>query len=376
MTLRIAAVSHAAVIAANQEPFSALAEAGAEVTVLAPRQLRTDLRGVVGLEALTGSNARVVGLPVSIGGYSKRLGGQRGIHVILYRGLAKTLRLNSPDVVFIEEEPYSFAAFQAARWCARNQIPFVVHQNQNLERNLPLPFRLIERFVLKRAAGATVRNTTAEPLLRSKGFTAPIEMFPHGIDLSTYNVEPNAVDLPGPVVGFFGRLVPEKGILDLVRALGAVRATSPASLLVVGDGPERVKAEATAHRLNIPAMFVGVVAHHEVPSWIRACDLIVVPSGSTKTWTEQFGRVPIEANAAGVPVLASDSGELPATVHATRGGLVYSGEQQLQELLGEMLRDDQRRQSLGQAGRRGVTEQFTHKAIASRLLAFLQGVNR
>ena len=374
MGQRIAVISHAAVIAANQEPFAALAAAGADVTVIAPRSLATDLRGRVHLEALRGSNARIIGLPVLLGGYRRWLGGQRGIHVIVYQRLAKALDAIRPDVVFLEEEPYSFAALQTMLWCRSRRIPFVVHQNQNLKRRLPPPFPMIGAQVLRAAAGATVRNRSAERLLRAQGFKGPIIDFPHAVDAARYAIDGNDPSLTRPVVGFVGRLVPEKGLCELIEALGAVRAQAPASLLVVGDGPQRVECEARAHRALVPARFLGAIAHDAVPAWIRAMDLVVVPSQPTATWTEQFGRVPIEANAAGVPVIVSDAGELPATVEATGGGLVAASGEELQRHLVMLLTDADARTRLGDTGRTGVRERFTHRAIARTLLELLASV--
>jgi glycosyltransferase involved in cell wall biosynthesis len=59
---------------------------------------------------------------------------------------------------------------------------------------------------------------------------------------------------------------------------------------------------------------VTTVTHGEVPAWLNAMDLLCAPSQSTARWREQFGRMLIEAFAAGVPVVASDSGEIPHVV--------------------------------------------------------------
>jgi glycosyltransferase involved in cell wall biosynthesis len=371
---RIAVISHAAVIAANQEPFAALAAAGGDVTIIAPRSLHTDLRGRVVLAALKGSNARIIGLTTVLGGYRRWLGGQRGIHVIVYQRLAKALDSIRPEVVFVEEEPYSFAAFQAMLWCRSRRVPFVVHQNQNLPRRLPVPFEMIRRRVLASAAACTVRNRSAAGVLRRHGFTGPIADFPHGIDPQRYTADAPDPGVPRPIVGFVGRLVPEKGLCDLIDALGAIRARMPASLLVVGDGPQRVGSEARAHRLNVAARFLGALPHDAVPAWYRAMDVVVVPSRTTPTWVEQFGRVPIEANAAGVPVIVSDTGELGATVDATGGGLVARSPEDLRTQLESLLGDDLARRELGARGARGVRERFTHQAIAVELMDLLAAV--
>ena len=368
-TLRVLVVSHAAVVATNQEPFHALAQAGQHVSIVAPRALDTDIRGRVELAPLAGLAADLIGLSVAVGGYKRWLGGQRGIHAIWYRNLRWAVREAAPDVIFIEEEPFSVAAWQCAREAARIHVPFVVHENQNIDRRLPPPFAQIRRFVLARAAGVTVRNRAADDVVRAAGFAGPIASFPHAVDPARYDTDARDAGLAAPVVGFVGRLVPEKGLTALIAALEGLGA----SLLVIGDGPERAASEAHAARLGVAARFEGAVPHDQVPSWYGAMDLVVIPSRTTPTWMEQFGRIVIEANAAGVPVIVSDSGELPHTVAATGGGLVVpEGDvAALRDALGQLLGDDARRRALGVAGRTAVEARFTPEAVARDLAAFL-----
>lgn len=363
--LRVLAVSHAAVIPINQEPFDALARAGADVTVVAPDRLATDLRGTVRLEALEGSAATLQPLRVRFGGYSRAVG-QRGIHVIVYDGLRRVVARVRPDVIFVEEEPFSFAAWQTMR--AARGIPFVVHENQNLDRPLPPPFAQIRRAVLARAAGATVRNEAARDLLRRAGFRGPIGALPHAVDPKRYEGHDRRTDLPPPVVGFVGRLVEEKGIFDLIAAARTMRC----SLLIVGDGPARAEAERRA--AGMPVRFVGAVPHDEVPSWYASMDVVAIPSRRTATWMEQFGRIVIEANAAGVPVIASDSGALGETVRATGGGSVVPEGHPAALARAIASLEPDRARALGEAGRAVVAERFTPTAVARDLLVFLREV--
>jgi len=363
--LRILVVSHAAVVETNQEPFAALAAAGHEVRVVVPRTLETDIRGRVSLRALSGFGTNLIALPVVLGGYRRMLGGQRGIHLILYRGLTRVIAEQRADIVFVEEEPFSLAAWQVTRTGMR----FVVHENQNIARRLPPPFAQIRRRVLARAAGVTVRNHAAADLVRGEGFEGPIGSFPHAIDPVRYAVQPRDAGLARPVIGFFGRVVFEKGIFDLIDAADGTGA----SLLVVGDGQALGEARALAGRRGIAALFTGPLAHEEVPSWYGACDLVAIPSRTTPTWMEQFGRIVIEANAAAVPVVASNSGELPHTVAATGGGIVVpeGNVGLLRDAIGELLADEGRRRAVGEAGKAGVENRFTHAAVAAELARFL-----
>jgi glycosyltransferase involved in cell wall biosynthesis len=62
------------------------------------------------------------------------------------------------------------------------------------------------------------------------------------------------------------------------------------------------------------------VAHDEVPAYLNAMDLLCAPSLTTPSWREQLGRMVVEALACGVPVISSDSGELPFVVADAGGG--------------------------------------------------------
>ncbi|HEX9773975.1 MAG TPA: glycosyltransferase family 4 protein [Actinomycetota bacterium] len=370
--MRILALSHAAVVDVNQEPFHELARAGADVTLVVPKALDTDIRGRVELAELPGFAGELVGLDVAIGGFRKVLGGQRGIHLIVYHGLGEAVERARPDLVFVEEEPYSAAALQAARAAGKVRAPFVVHENQNIVRVLPPPFEAMRKAVLARAGGVTVRSKSAEFLVRALGFGGPIGPFPHGVDPSRYE-SAAIVDLPAPVIGFVGRLVPEKGLIDLIVA---IEQAGTGSLLVVGDGPQLEAARERAHA--IPSVFTGAIPHEDVPAWYGAMDVVVVPSRTTETWMEQFGRIVIEANAAGKPVVVTSSGELPHTVQATGGGLVVpEGDVgALADAIAALTRDAGLRERLGAAGRAAVAERFTPRAIARELLGFLEGIAR
>jgi glycosyltransferase involved in cell wall biosynthesis len=121
-------------------------------------------------------------------------------------------------------------------------------------------------------------------------------------------------------VGYAGRLVESKGLMDL---LGAVRDLhAPVRLLLIGDGELRSQLEGQA----IPGSSVRVLSglsHEEMPSGYAQLDGLVLPSHTTRTWKEQFGRVIVEALWCGVPVVGSDSGEIPWLIGLTEGGLLF-----------------------------------------------------
>jgi glycosyltransferase involved in cell wall biosynthesis len=122
--------------------------------------------------------------------------------------------------------------------------------------------------------------------------------------------------LDGPVLGFAGRLTPQKA-LDV--ALAAVSAVSGVTLVVLGDGPERASLERRAGELGLDGRvrFLGSAARSDVLRLFRGCDAALLSSA----W-ENFPHTVVEALAVGTPVLATAVGGVPEVVHDGENGLL------------------------------------------------------
>ena len=176
------------------------------------------------------------------------------------------------------------------------------------------------------------------------------------------------------VIGYAGRLVAEKGLRVLMRALEQVRGDF--QLVLLGRGP--LAAEISAWGAGLPSgqrvHIQATVPHADVPQWMNAMDLLVLPSLTTNFWIEQFGHVLIEGMACGLPVVVSDSGAMAQVVGAA-GTVVPEGDvPALAAALQQLVDNAQRREMLGAAGRARVLAQFTHAEVAQQTYAFLQQV--
>lgn len=283
-------------------------------------------------------------------------------HVHFYPFLSRRFARFRPQLVHIDEEAYNLAAFQATllarRWGART----VFFTWQNLDRRYPWPFSALERQVLREAAGCIAGNEEAAAIQRRRGFNRAIEVIPQfGVDPELFAPAPESHD--GFVVGFSGRLVEQKGLWTLCEAFE--RLPADCRLLLAGSGPlggairERATAGGWGDRLEIAA-----AASTAMPGFYNRMDCLALPSLTTPSWKEQFGRAAVEAMACGVPVVGSDSGEIPYVLGGA-GVVVPEGDAAMLAAALARLREAPReRRQLAEAGRRRVQERFSQKQVA------------
>lgn len=169
--------------------------------------------------------------------------------------------------------------------------------------------------LLERADGITVVSRFLEGKLRALGFEGPIDLIPAGVRLANFPFAGGPSPGIAPRLLFVGRLHPGKGVDVLLRALARVRARGlPATLRLVGDGVLRAELEAAAgaNGLTGAVRFLGSQSHDVVRRELEASDIVVVPSQILANGQEEGSPVvPKEAQAIGVPVVATRVGGMP-----------------------------------------------------------------
>lgn len=365
--MRVLYVSKALVVAAYREKLRSLSRE-VDVTAVVPSRWGTE--------------------PVEEGDVGAAIVRRRALlhgrnHLHVYPGIGGLLDRLRPDFVHIDEEPYSAVTLQLARACRRRGVPCLFFAWQNLAKRLPPPFGALRSWVFEHVSGGIAGTPRAADMLRRAGFAGPLAVIPQlGIDPERFtpNVEARgrirrALGVPddGFLVGFGGRLVQEKGV-DLL--VDAVSRLPDARLLVLGGGPEQprlealVRAAGAAERIYL----AGRIRSLEMPSWLSALDALALPSRTTPRWSEQFGRILVEAMACAVPVVASASGEIPHVV-GDAGVLVPEGDAAaLAIALARLAADQRARAELGRRGRERVLERFTHERIAEETVAFYRAL--
>ena len=290
-------------------------------------------------------------------------------HVFYFPTLGRILRQLRPDVVHVDEEPYNLATALATRQAVAVGARPLFFTWQNLPRRYPPPFRWFEQYVYRHSRHAIAGNAEAVDVLRGKGYRGPASVIPQ------FGVDPD-IFVPGPpvscgparpfTIGSLSRLTPEKGVDILLRAVAQLPGDW--RLRFVGNGPLRDTIPVRARSLGIGDRVTvePSVPSTEVPARLRELDVLVLPSLTTPAWKEQFGRVLTEAMACEIPVVGSDSGEIPRVIGD--GGLVVpeGNARALTDALRTLVHAPALRRDLGQRGRARVLERFTHASVAER----------
>ena len=371
---KVLVLSHAGVLEVNRAVFQALARLGIDVTMVVPQQWEGDLiRGLRFEPQESDKPLRLIPLRVVFSG--------RGSLFFYRSSLRRALAGWEPDLVFLDEEPWSLAALQTRLAFPQTELWFFT--KENLDKMIPWPFSRLEQWVYRRAAGAFAVSVEVEQVLRAKGYRGTIQQLHHSYDPVLFRKRPESerqrirdeftIPRDAVVIGYFGRLTLEKGLIDLAKALQvlAQEARLPEWFFCcVGNG----QAEEEVQRALAPLpgaryRMLGAVSHDRVGSLLSAVDVVVLPSRTTSRWKEQFGRILVEAMACGAAVVGSNSGEIPHLIGRSGGGLVFP-EGKVSELaacLKRLLSEPELLEEYRNSGRRYVEDTLQHATIARDL---------
>jgi len=174
-------------------------------------------------------------------------------------------------------------------------------------------------------------------------------------------------------LAFAGRLVFGKGADYLLRALAECRTSVPMHLTLAGDGPEGPRLESLAREFGLSDAVTFAGLAHEMPRFWQACDVAVVPSAE---FVEACPMVPLEAMAAGKPVVATENGGLPElVVDGVTGTVVPPGDPSaLARAIERYASDRDLRQQHGSAGRARVMEKFSIERCAGEYLEIFRNL--
>jgi L-malate glycosyltransferase len=238
-------------------------------------------------------------------------------------------------------------------------------------------FRPITKFSIEKSDGLTaVSRYLQQETLTTFGCTAcRIEVVPNFIDPEVYDrdrytsILDEQVDGDKRVLMHVSNFRPVKRVADVVRVFARVVERVPSVLIMVGDGPDRVVAEAEARDLGVAdkVFFLGKI--DAVAPLLAGADLFLLPSNS-----ESFGLSALEALACGVPVIGTDAGGLPEVVrHGETGILCPPGDvERMAEAAVEILSDRDRWRAMSTRGASDARERFSLDEIVAEYEAFYE----
>lgn len=387
--MRILVVSHTYIVPLNREKLRLLSylEPDLEVTIVVPqiwqpggvqnRQVKT--------EFYQENNFRVIPVP----NWSQN---NQGLLTFGWP-IITLLQSFKPDIIQVEQGVKSLAY---AQLITLNQFLKLGAKNVlftwwNIPYHLKFPLAWLESYNLHHTDGLIGGNQDAVNILRSHGYQQKAMVMPQlGVDETLFYPQDQStlrqslgLNKEDFVIGYIGRFVREKGLLTLLESLA--RITDQAwKLLLVGRGEFKAVLQQAAHQQGISDRLIWVenVAHDQVVNYVNAMQVLVLPSETShaqigltaKDWKEQFGHVLIEAMACKIPVIGSDSGEIPNVIG--EAGLIFL-EGQSHELticLKKMIEQADWREVLAQKGYERVIKNYTNQALAQRLLDFYKNI--
>lgn len=226
---------------------------------------------------------------------------------------------------------------------------------------------LITRYAL---AKADIVTATGPRMARAAARYAPkgkrIAVVPYGVDLNRFQPSPRPAR-DRVVIGWLGRLSPEKGLRYLIEAAALALQERPnLEFLLIGDGPERMTLAQLATRLGIAdrLRFQGAVPHETVAAALQRMDIFALPS-----LAEGFGVAAVEAAAMELPVIGTNTQGIPDVVKDGETGLLVPPKdpRALADAILSLAADPERRHQMGRAGRAFVAERYNWQANAAEM---------
>lgn len=291
--------------------------------------------------------------------------------------LRMALADQDPHAIWIHAEPGDGITRQVLkRYWFKRHIKIACYVAENRWKRPPMIQR-IKAGLLSLRINALMASSSSSSESIYKAFV-PRSVKAYTLFLPTFDhkkVLPEKVFVekrPGDlIIGFTGRICPEKGWRTLIDALRQLPPNFKAA--IVGTGPDM---EALKEQIDVPplvgrASYLGVLYGDDIQAFYDFIDVLVVPSVTTPTWSEQFGRVIAEAMAARKTVIGSDSGSIPEVI-GDAGLIVPEGN--ATALAASLRTVYEKRELLCQLGniaRRRFESQFSVDVYANRLADIL-----
>jgi glycosyltransferase involved in cell wall biosynthesis len=315
-------------VAVNRSVYRALREKGWKIEILIPDKFKVSGQYIYP-ESRTDSDPPIHRLTIT--------SDQLRLHT--YKGLISLLDRLRPKMVLLDNDPASRLAIELGVWTRLNKSYLICQSCENMSRKLGPSFSragikgLLKSFfiqLLSMLAKPNIKhlfviNADGVQVFKDLGYDGKVSEMPLGFDPMLFYPDRSkreqvrkALRLDRVTVAYFGRLTKEKGVHLLIQALKDLMDLEWQLLL------DRFEVYSDEYQEYIHTLIVesGISSrvvffdakHEEMPSYMNAADIVVLPSISSPNWQEQYGRVAAEAMACGCTTIVSTSGNLPNLV--------------------------------------------------------------
>ena len=238
------------------------------------------------------------------------------IDLLVNRGLSSALNKANPHVIICGGYNYA-ASWQALLWAKRRGVKFLLwsESNRHDARRGWEWVEFLKTYFLRRCDGFVVPGKASFEYLTSLGSAeGSISTAPNAVDNDLFATQANAaridaaevrekLKLPARYILFVGRLVPGKGVFDLLEAYAKLESSlrSGVGLVFAGDGVSRAKlAEKAKHISPGTVCFPGFAQREDLACVYALAEVLVMP-----THSDPWGLVVNEAMACGLPIIVS-----------------------------------------------------------------------
>ncbi len=277
-------------------------------------------------------------------------------------------KLSSRFDIFQTADPHYYYSYQLARLRKKRLIHKLIvtswetipFNNETIAKK-----KYIKRYTLNQADHFICYTNRAKKALIKEGVNRKkIDIVRLGVDLKKFKIKrSNRIGGEAKLninkkknqltILFVGRLVEEKGVMDLYNAFKKVKRQMPKvkeynlKLKIIGQGKLKKKLERLIKKDNLQgSVFIKNKRYGQMPEVYQQADIFVIPSKTTKTWEEQYGMVLIEAMACGLAIIGYQSGAIPELLDKA-GVLIKEGEtNDLKEKLQLLVESDKYRKKL------------------------------
>lgn len=298
--------------------------------------------------------------------------------------MAEVAEIYSLDLLHVHYAiPHSVSALlakqmlAAARNGTRRKLPFAttLHGTDITLVGLDRSYLPITRFSIEQSDGVTaISNYLRDRTLREFDVQNEINVIYNFVNCDIYNrnskdaeKRSNYADANERILVHLSNFRPVKRVADVIEVFDRVQKVVPSRLLMIGDGPDRSRAEWLARRKGIKDRVVFLGKQDQVQTKLAIADLMLLPSE-----LESFGLAALEAMACKVPSIATNVGGIPELIeHGKNGYLAAVGDVEgMAKHAIELLSDDSRLQKMGELARWEAQSRFCSTKIISQYEAF------